>query len=251
MSDDASIRFHLAPDIFISFFSTTYSPQQCPDTWHACHLPSIIVFSVISVQHKQPFEVSMPPVKRLPKSIVTGCSSAPKCRWTTCLKIRRTLLLRQFRCLVIESVTDTTPHGCPVSRRTQLLWSDVLFHRLTSWKATGTLGSRLGPTAGMLTNASPACSATMVSRTPYHSVRMQSPWVLRWLTSLKPNLTLSNSVWRIQLSFPSFFVSVHVIIPRPIHTAARPNLNFKTCSSMMPMVSSRRTLLHIFSGLTW
>ena len=37
---------------------------------------------------------------------------------------------------------------CTVSGRTRLLWNGVLFSRLTSWKAAGTLGIRLGPTSG-------------------------------------------------------------------------------------------------------
>ena len=39
MADDASTKLHLAPDIFLCFFYTTYSPQQFPVTWHACHPP--------------------------------------------------------------------------------------------------------------------------------------------------------------------------------------------------------------------
>ena len=35
MAKNASRNFHLAPDILLSLFSTTYSPQQCPGMWHA------------------------------------------------------------------------------------------------------------------------------------------------------------------------------------------------------------------------
>ena len=166
MANDASRKFHLAPDIFLYLFSTTYSPQQSPGMWHACHPPSKIVSLVMSALRKQPFEVSMSPVKLLPRSIGTGCPSAPKCRWTTCLRTQRIPLLRSFRCFVTVSVTDTTPHGCPVSGRIRLLRRGVLFPRPTSWEAAGTLGRCLGPTAGTSKNTSPACSPTMVSRTP-------------------------------------------------------------------------------------
>ena len=94
MSNDTYRKFHLAPDIFLSLFSTTYSPKQSPDMWHACHPPSKIFFSVIYALIKQSFEVGIYPVKRLQRSIVTGCTSSPKCRWTTCLMTQRTPLLR-------------------------------------------------------------------------------------------------------------------------------------------------------------
>ena len=126
MAYDASIKFHLVPDIFVFIFSTSYSPQQYTGMCHACHLPSKIVSLVISALCKQPFEVGMSLVKIISRSIATGCPSAPKCRCTTCLRTRRTPLSRFFRCLIKGSITDTTPHGCPVSRQTRLLWSGVL-----------------------------------------------------------------------------------------------------------------------------
>ena len=85
MADDASRQFRLAPDILLSLFSPTYSPQQSPGMWHAYHPTSKIVSSVISALRKQPFDVGMSPVRRLPINIMTGCPSAPKCRCTTCL----------------------------------------------------------------------------------------------------------------------------------------------------------------------
>ena len=83
IADDASRKFYVALDIFLSLFSVTYPPQHSPGTWHAYHLPSEICSSVISALCKKPFEVGMYPVKRLPRSIVTGCPSALKCGWTT------------------------------------------------------------------------------------------------------------------------------------------------------------------------
>ena len=166
MADGASRNLHLVPDIFLYLFSTTYFPQQSPGMWHACHLYPELVSSVIYVLHKHPFEVVMSPMKILPRIIVTGCHSAPKCRWTTCLRTQRTPLSISFRCLVTGSVTDTTPHGCLVSGWTRLLRRCVLSPIPTSWKAAKTFGSCLGPTAGTLTNTSPACSATMNSRNP-------------------------------------------------------------------------------------
>ena len=80
MADDVSRKFHLAPDIFLSLFSTTYPPQQSPGMWHVCHPPSEIFSSVIFALCKQTFEVGMYPVKRLPRSIATRCPSAPKYR---------------------------------------------------------------------------------------------------------------------------------------------------------------------------
>ena len=148
MANDASRKFHLAPDIFLFLFSTTYSPQQYSGMWHACHPPSKIFYSVISVLRKQPFEVGMSPVKILPRSIVIGCPSAPKFRWTTCLRIWRTPLSRSFGFLITGSVTDTTPHECPVYGQTRLLLRGMLSPRPTSKKAAGNLGSRLVPTAG-------------------------------------------------------------------------------------------------------
>ena len=147
IADDASQQFQLALDIFLSLFSTTYSPQNSPGMWHACHLPSRIVYSLISALHKQPFEVGISPVKRRTISIMTGCTSAPKCKCTTCLKTRRTPLLRSFKCFETGSVTDTTPHGCPVSGRTRLLRHGMLSPRLTSKKAAETLRIHLGCTA--------------------------------------------------------------------------------------------------------
>ena len=166
MADDASSKFHVSPDIFLSLFYTTYSPQQSPGMWHAFHPPSKIVSLVISALRKQPFKVFVSPLKRLPRSIVTGCPSAPKCIWTKCLKTCRTPLSISCRCLVTGSVTDTTPHGCTVFGRTRLLWHGVLSPRPTSLRAAGTLGIRLGPTVGTSKNASPTCSATMGSRNP-------------------------------------------------------------------------------------
>ena len=166
ISDYASRQFHLAPDIFLSLFSETYSPQKSPGVWNTCHPPSKIVSSVISALRKQPFEMGMSPVRILSRNIMTGCPSAPKCRWTIFLKTRRTPLLRSFKCLDTGSVTNTTPHKCPVSGRTRLLQCGVLSPRLTSWKADETLKIYLGRTVGKLTSASPACSATMVSVTP-------------------------------------------------------------------------------------
>ena len=146
MADDASRQFHLVPDIFLSLFSATYSPQQSPGMWHACHPPSEIVSSVIYVLRKKPFEVVMSPVRIRPRNIISECPSAPKCRWTTCLKTRRTPLLSSFKCFYIGSVLDTNPHGCPVSGQTRFLWSGVLLPRLASWKAAETLGIHLGCT---------------------------------------------------------------------------------------------------------
>ena len=79
MADDASRKLHLAPDIFLSLFSTTYSPQQYLCMWHTYQPPSGIFPSVISVMRKQTFEVGISTVKILPRSIVTGCPSAQKC----------------------------------------------------------------------------------------------------------------------------------------------------------------------------
>ena len=118
MADDVSQQFHLAPDTLLYLFSTTYSPQQSPGMGHACHPPFKIVSLVISALRKQPFEVDMSPVRRRPRNIMTGCPSAPKCRWPTFLKTRRTPLSRSFKCLDTGSVTDTNPQGCPVYRRT-------------------------------------------------------------------------------------------------------------------------------------
>ena len=119
MVEDASRKFHLAPETLLSLFSTTYSPQQSPGMWHACYSPSEIFSLVIFALHKQPFERGTYPVKRLPRNIISRCPSAPKCRCTTCFKTQRTPLSRSFKCLDTGSVTDTTPHICPVSRRTQ------------------------------------------------------------------------------------------------------------------------------------
>ena len=129
MAVDTSRKFHLALDIFLSY--TTYFPQQSPVMWHACHPPSEIVSSVISALCKQPFKLVMSPVKILPRSIVTGCLSAPKCRCTTCLRTRRTPLSRYSSFLVIGSVTDTTTQGFPVSGWTRLIWHGMLFLRPT------------------------------------------------------------------------------------------------------------------------
>ena len=178
MADDTSRKFHLVPDIFLSLFSTTYSPQQSPGMWHTCHPPSGIVSSVIPALRKQPLKVGVSPVKRLPRSIVTRSPSAPKCRCTTCLRTRRTLLSMSFKYFVTGSVTDTTPHIFSVSGRTRLLWRGALSPRLAYCKTSGTLRSRLGPTARNSTNTSPACAAAMVSRIHTHGVRSQSPWVL-------------------------------------------------------------------------
>ena len=104
--------------------------------------------------------------KIIPRSIVTRCPSATKFRRNTCFRTHRTLLSSSFKCLVTGSVTDTSPHRCLVSGPTRLLRRVVLFPRLTSWKTVGTLGRRLVPIAGNLTNASTACSVTMGSRTP-------------------------------------------------------------------------------------
>ena len=155
MANNASRKFRFAPDIFLSLFSTTYSPQQSPGTWHAFQPPFKIISSVIYALREQPFKVGMSPVKILSRSIATGCPSAPKCICATCLRIRRTPLLSYFRCLVTGSVTDTTPRGCPLSGQTRLLRCGMLSPRLTSLKSARTLGSRLGPTSGTLTNASP------------------------------------------------------------------------------------------------
>ena len=78
MADDASHKFHLTQEIFLSLFSKTYSPQQSPGMWHACHPPSEIVSSVISALCKQPFEVGMSHVKIWPRNMMTGCPSAQK-----------------------------------------------------------------------------------------------------------------------------------------------------------------------------
>ena len=75
-------------------------------------------------------------------------------------------LLRSFRYLITGSVTDTIPHGCQLSGWTRLIWRGMLLRRLTYWKAAGTIGRHLGTIDRTSTNASPACSATMVSRTP-------------------------------------------------------------------------------------
>ena len=178
MADGASQQFHLAPDIFLSLFSTTYSPQQYPGMWHACYPPSKIFSLVISVLHKQTFEVGMSPMTRQTINLMTGCPYAPKCICITCLETRRNPLSRSFKCLDIGYVADTTPYGFPVSGWIQLLWCGMLSPRLASWKASETLGIHLGFTAGNLTSASPACSTTMVSRTPRHGVKRQSLWVL-------------------------------------------------------------------------
>ena len=109
---------------------------------------------------------------------MTGCPSAPKCRWTTCLNNWRTPLSRSFMCLDTGYVMEITPHRCPVSVRTQLLWCGIIFPRLTSWKAAETLGIHLGPTAENSTSNSHVCSATMVSRTPPppHDGNWKSLW---------------------------------------------------------------------------
>ena len=83
MADDASRQFRLAPDILLSLFSPTYSPQQSPGMWHACHPPPKIVSLVISRMRNQPFEVGMSPVIRRPRNIMTRHPSAPKCSCTT------------------------------------------------------------------------------------------------------------------------------------------------------------------------
>ena len=105
MVDGASRKCHLAPDIFLSLFSTTNSPQQSPGILYACQTPSEIVSLVISALRKHPFEVGVSPMRRRPINIIIGCPSAPKCRWTTCLKNRRTLLTRSFKCLDTISKT--------------------------------------------------------------------------------------------------------------------------------------------------
>ena len=103
--------------------------------WHAFHPSSGIVHSLVSTLRKQSPRPVMSTVKRLPRSIVTGCPSAPKCRWTTCLRTRRTPLSRSFQVFGhkfrhghyssrISSVrADTVASVCRDIAKTQLLES--------------------------------------------------------------------------------------------------------------------------------
>ena len=137
MADDASRKFTLCSNSFMSFFNRKYHPVQSPCSWTLCHPPSEVLSSVISALRKQQFaEVTYhPPEPRL--STPSGPRSAPTCRSTTNCNTILSQPSRSFKCIDTGSVTDTTL-ALMVSGRTRLQRRGELLQRPTFWRDSTT-----------------------------------------------------------------------------------------------------------------
>ena len=144
MADDASRKFTLCSNSFMSFFNRKYHPQQSPCSWTLCHPPIEVLSSVISALRKQPFaEVTYHPPAH-PSSTPNGPRSAPPSRSTTACKAITSQPSRSFKCMDTGSVTATTLSKI-VSGRTRLQRRGALLQRPTFWKASTTPANPAGP----------------------------------------------------------------------------------------------------------
>ena len=137
MADDASRKFTLCSNSFMSFFNRKYHPIQSPCSWTLCHPPSEVLSSVISALRKQQFaEVTYHPPEP-PPSTPNGPRSAPTCKSTTNCNTILSQPSRSFKCMDTGSVTGTTLANL-VSGRTRLQRRGELLQRPTFWKASKT-----------------------------------------------------------------------------------------------------------------
>ena len=137
MADDASRKFTLCSNSFMSFFNRKYHPLQSPYSWTLCHPPSEVLSSVISALRKQQFaEVTYHPPEPL-LSTTNGPRSAPTCKSTTSCNTILSQPSKSFKCMDTGSVTDTTLARM-VSGQTRLQRRGELLPRPTFWKGSRT-----------------------------------------------------------------------------------------------------------------
>ena len=152
MADDASRRFALCPNSFMSFFNRKYTPTQSPCSWTLCHPPIEVLSSVISALRKQQFaEVTYHPPAPTP-STPNGPTSAPTSKSTTACKTILSRPSKSFKCMDTGFVTDTTLDKI-TSGQTRLQRRGELLQRPTFWKASKIPENQEVPLQRTLTSA--------------------------------------------------------------------------------------------------
>ena len=107
MVDDASRRFDLPDNNFLSFFWSKYRPLQSASSWTLCHPPIEITLCVISVLRRKMSGLATFPTTAPPSSTNNSENYVPRCRSSIGSMILPSQWQRSFNCTVTGSVTDT------------------------------------------------------------------------------------------------------------------------------------------------
>ena len=152
MNDNASRRFDLSTNPFLELFSSKYSPQS-PGSCTLYHLPTEVLYSVISALHNQPCTLAIYPTAGPSPSTISGQPYTPTRRSTTCLRTQTSPLLISFRCTATGFFRVTNRSDEIDLSHTRLQRRGILLPRFTFWKVAATPENPTLPTQRTLTSA--------------------------------------------------------------------------------------------------
>ena len=164
MADDASRRFDLPDNNFLSLFWSKYFPYHSAGSWTQCHPPAGITSCVIYVLRRNMSGPAMWSKPARISSTTTLENSAPCFRSSIGLMILPSQWHRSLRCTATRYVTDT---GIS-SLRSALTWClqrGELSQRSTFWMDALTPGNH----ATLPPETSTSASAVRSARTPYRT----------------------------------------------------------------------------------
>ena len=106
-ADDASLRFQLPDNKFLSFFWSKYCLYQSAGSWTLCHPPTEITFCVISVLRRSMYGLATFLTTARPSSMISSENSVPQCRSSIGSMILTSQWYISFRCTATRSFMDT------------------------------------------------------------------------------------------------------------------------------------------------
>ena len=168
MADDASRRFDLPDNNFLSFFWSKYRPSHSAGLWTLCRPPIEITSCVISVLRKRISRLEIFTTTTPPSFTKNSENYAPQCGSSIGLMILPSQWQRPFKCMVTRSVTEIGLSFLK-SERTWCLWRGELSPRYTSWMDAPTPENLVAPPPDNSISASATSSEPILFRTHPHS----------------------------------------------------------------------------------
>ena len=132
MAYNASCRFDLPGNKFLSFFRSKYCPSQSAGLWTLCHAPTEITSGVISVLRRRMSGLATLLITARHSSTISFKNYVPRCRSSIGSMILPSQWQRSIRCTATRSVIYTGISSLK-SERTWCLQPEELSPRSTYW----------------------------------------------------------------------------------------------------------------------